>query len=127
MKFLRGQATRPSCFATYDNASSVAIAESPFQIGLGSAHTEAAALHSCLVRTGYERPCRCHGPHQRDEVATPHSITSSALWLSKEEIPKECKCYGAAVRLAIFAEYQHHAMPKSTVDRGLTHTRTITP
>src|SRR6516225_96807 len=78
MKFLRGQATRPSCFATYDNASSVAIAESPFQIGLGSAHTEAAALHSCLVRTGYERPCRCHGPDQRDEVATPHSITSSA-------------------------------------------------
>jgi hypothetical protein len=31
-----------------------------------------------LVPTGYKRPCRCHGPDQRDELATPHSITSSA-------------------------------------------------
>jgi hypothetical protein len=80
-----------SCFATYDNAFWVAIGESFFQITLGSAYKDAAALHSCLVRTGYKRPCRCHGPDQRDELATPHSITSSALWLSKEEIRKECK------------------------------------
>src|SRR5215471_11560253 len=41
MKFLRGQATRPGCFVTYDNAFSVAMAE------LGSAHKDAAALYSC--------------------------------------------------------------------------------
>src|SRR6516165_1952411 len=105
IKFLRGQATGPSCFATYVNAFSVTIAESFFQISLGNAHKEAAAVHSCLVCTSYEWQCRCHGPDQRNELATSHSIISSALWLSKEEIGKECKGYGAAVRLAISAEY----------------------
>jgi hypothetical protein len=63
---------------TYDNAFLVAIAESFFRISLGSAHKD-AAHHSGLLRTGYERPCRCHDPDQRNELAAPHSVTSSAI------------------------------------------------
>jgi hypothetical protein len=79
MKFLRGQATHLSCFVTYDDAFFVAIAESFFRIGLGNAHKGAPALHSGLLRTGYERPCHCHEPGQRNELAAPHSVSSSAI------------------------------------------------
>src|SRR5262249_10488750 len=78
MKFLRGQATRLSCFATCDTAFSVAIAESFFRIGLGSAHEDATTLQSWLLRMGCERPCRCRGPDQRNELSPPHSITLPA-------------------------------------------------
>src|SRR5215469_1793472 len=83
LKFLWGQVTCPSCFATYGNAFSVGIAERFFRISSDSVHKEATALHSCLVRTSYQRPCRCHGPDQRNEVAPPHWITSSPIALSE--------------------------------------------
>src|SRR5262249_44617225 len=50
-----------------------------FRIVRGCGQKHADAPHPlALLRVRREWPCDCRGPEQRDELATPHSITSSA-------------------------------------------------
>ena len=75
----QGSSDTSQLFCHLYDAFFVDIAESFFRIGLGNAHKGAPALHSGLLRTGYERPCHCHEPGQRNELAAPHSVSSSAI------------------------------------------------
>jgi hypothetical protein len=46
-------------------------------IGLGTANPDCDSSEAITLRARRERPRRC-GAEQRDELAAPHSITSSA-------------------------------------------------